>query len=160
MRRTIRLLAITAALTLVVPFAQAQQQRTNDLTAQFRAGGVNVEKLQVVEIGGIVVIRGRTNDMERAAEAGRFAQSLGYTRVANLVQLATPVDDAQIQRKVERELSIHRSLDGSNIQIASRNGVVNLSGRISHELQKDVAIGLVRNIDGVRAVSTEGLQRF
>jgi len=158
-RKATATLLLALATILCVPLAQAQQTQVQDLTKLFRDGGINVDRLQVVEVGGIVVIRGRTNDAERAAEAGRFATSLGYTRVANLVQLATPVDDAAIQRKVERALGIHRSMEGSNMQIASRDGVVHLSGRITNELQRDVAIQLVRNIDGVKSVDTAGLQR-
>ena len=158
-RKPISLFALVLATILVVPVAHAVQPQANDLTKLFRDGGVDINQLQVVEIGGIVVIRGRTNDAARAAEVGRFAQSLGYTRVANLVQVALPVDDANIQRKVERELTIHRGFEGSNIQIASRDGVVHLTGRISHELQRDMAVGLVKNIDGVKSVDTIGLQR-
>jgi osmotically-inducible protein OsmY len=58
----------------------------------------------------------------------------------------------------ERELSRHRGLDGSNIVVTSVHGVVSLAGHVSHELQKDMAVTLVRNIDGVRGV-TDNLQR-
>ena|SRR5438067_12463600 len=158
-RKPIRLFAFVLAVALAMPVAFAVQPQTNDLTKLFRDGGVNISNLQVVEIGGIVVIRGRTNDAQQAAGAARFAQSLGYTRVANLVQLATPVDDSMIQRKVERELALHRALDGTTFQIASRDGVVRLSGRITNELQRDMAVNLIRNIDGVKSVNSDGLQR-
>jgi osmotically-inducible protein OsmY len=151
--------ALALTVILGVPFAHAQQTQGQDLTKLFRDGGINVDRLQVVEVGGIVVIRGRTLDPERAAEAGRFATSLGYTRVANLVQLAEPADDVTIQRKAERALGTHRALDGSNVQIASKDGVVHLTGHITYELQRDVAMQLVRNIDGVKAVYADGLQR-
>ena len=159
MIRTARFLAIAVVVVFVASFAQALEPQATDLTKLFHDGGITNDHLQVVEIGGIVVIRGRTNDMQRAEDAGRFAQSHGYTRVANLIQLYTPVNDAVIQRKAERELSIHRALDGCAFRIASRDGVVELSGRVSHELQKDVAVELVRNIDGVRSVQADGLQR-
>jgi osmotically-inducible protein OsmY len=153
------LLALAAAILLAAPLAFAVQPQEKDLTKSFRDGGVSVNQLQVVEIGGIVVIRGRTEDSELAAQAGRFAQSLGYTRVANLIQVAQPADDAFIQRRAERELTIHRGLDGTNIQIASRAGVVHLTGRIQSELQRDMAVQLVRNIDGVRSVNAADLQQ-
>jgi osmotically-inducible protein OsmY len=158
-RKALSVIALTLAMILGVPAAHAQQTQAQDLTKLFRDGGVDIDRLQVVEIGGIVVIRGRTNDSERAAAAGRFASSLGYTRVANLVQLAEPIDDVTIQRKAERAIGIHRALEGSNVQIASKDGVVHLSGHISYELQRDVAMQLVRSIDGVKAVYADGLQR-
>jgi len=157
-RKATNLFALLLAIALIVPSAYAVQPETKDLTKLFRDGGVNVQQLQVVEVGGIVVIRGRTDNLDRAAEAGRFAQSLGYTRVANLVQLRLPTDDATIQRQAERELSIHRGLEGTNMSVASRDGIVSLGGRFS-ELQRDMAVQLVRNIDGVRGVNTDGMQR-
>jgi len=157
-RKAINLVALALAIALIVPAAYAVQPEAKDLTKLFRDGGVNVEQLQVVEIGGIVVIRGRTSNMDHAAEAGRFAESLGYTRVANLVQLKVAADDATIQRKAERELSIHRGLDGTNINVSSNDGIVSLGGNLS-ELQRDMAVQLIRNIDGVRGVTTERLQR-
>ena len=157
--KPIRLFAFVIAIALAVPAAYAVEPQANDLTKLFHDGGVAVDRLQVVEIGGIVVIRGRTNDIGRAAEATRFAQSLGYTRVANLVQLAVPVDDAALQRKVERELVLHRALDGASLQIASRDGVVHLSGRITNESQRDMYVNLIRNVDGVKSVNTDGIQR-
>ena len=50
-------------------------------------------------------------------------------------------------------------LEGTKIQIASRAGVVHLSGRIQSELQRDMAVQLVRNIDGVRSVNAADLQQ-
>ena len=108
--------------------------------------------MQVSEVGGIVVIRGRTLDRAKAESAGRIAQSLGYARVANLVQITEPADDAAIQRRAERELAIHRSLDGCSFRVESQQGVVRIAGRVHSELQKDVAVQLLRNVDGVREV--------
>ena len=132
--------------------ARVQQPGTTDLTAQFRAAGADTEELQVSEVGGIVVIRGRTLDKAKAENASRVAQSLGYARVANLVQITEPADDAAIQRRAEREQSIHRSLDGCSFRVQSNEGVVRIAGRVHSELQKDVAVQLLRNVDGVREV--------
>ena len=157
--KTIRLFAFAVAIALAVPATYAVQPQANDLTKLFRDGGVNIDRLQVVEIGGIVVIRGRTDDPARAAAAATYAQTLGYTRVANLVQIAKPADDGIIQRQAERELSLHRALEGTSFRIASSGGVVRLSGRITNELQRDMAVNLIRNIDGVKSVNADGVQR-
>jgi osmotically-inducible protein OsmY len=125
---------------------------TVDLTGKFVDAGADIEALQVSEVGGIVVIRGRTLDKAKAEAAGRIAQSLGFARVANLVQITEPADDAAIQRRAERELAIHRSLDGCSFNIHSDRGIVRIAGRVHSELQKDVAVQLLRNVDGVREV--------
>ncbi len=132
--------------------AGSSAPQPTDLTPRFQAAGVHVDKLQVFELGGVVVMRGRSIDRAAAEQAGAIAANLGYTRVANLIQVVDKPDDAVIQRVAERELTIHRSLDGCTFQVASSNGVVHLNGRVQQEAQKDVAIELMRNIEGVRSV--------
>jgi len=73
--------------------------------------------------------------------------------VANLIQVADVPDDARIKLIAERELGSNRSLDGTEIAVESTNGVVRLRGTVSSELQKDMALTLVRNIAGVRSVT-------
>lgn len=144
--------AIVAAFVLFAIPVFAQQPGTRDLTQQLVTAGVVVEGLRAIEVGGIVVLRGRTMDAGSAQRAATIAQSLGYTRVANLIQIADVPDDARITRAVERELAAHRGLEGTQITVDSSNGVVRLRGKVSTEMQKDMAVNLVRNIDGVRAV--------
>jgi len=74
----------------------------------------------VVEVGGIIVLRGRTSDRAAAEKAATVAQTLGFSRVANLIQVADAPDDARIMRAAERELSVHRGLDGTQIVSARR----------------------------------------
>ena len=148
--------AITFALAALPLFAQ--QPATRDLTSQFTNAGVVIDGLRAVEVGGIVVLRGRTMDQNSAQQAASFAQSLGYARVANLIQVAEAPDDARIERAAERQLAVHRGLDGTQIAVDSTNGYVRLTGKVYSELQKDMAVSLVRNIVGVRAVQAE-LQR-
>jgi osmotically-inducible protein OsmY len=143
------LLLTTSLFAAPTPVPQAV-----DLTSSFISAG-SIQRLEAFEIGGVVIIRGRTYDRAAAAEAGRIAQRLGYSRVANLVQILTRPDDDAIEREAERELSIHPSLDGSRLRVRSLQGVVHLDGRVTHELQKDVAIHLLRNIDGVSAVRAD-----
>lgn len=151
-----KLATIAAAMMFaVVLVAPAASIPTTDLTNIFRERGIEIDGLRVVEVSGIVVIRGKTTERREAEEAGLVAQRLGYKRVANLVRIVEPVDDAAIERSAERVLTIHRSLDGCQFGVSSRQGVVRLFGRVRHELQKDVALQLVRNIDGVREVHAD-----
>lgn len=138
--------------------AFAIQPSANDVTSQLVTAGVTVDGLRAVEVGGIVVLRGRTADRAAAEQAGTVAQSLGYARVANLIQVFQAPDDARIERAVERELSVHRGLDGTQITVDSTNGVVLLTGKVYSELQKDMAVNVVKTVDGVRSVQTS-LQR-
>jgi osmotically-inducible protein OsmY len=156
------------ALTLFAAFAivflagfpvRAAEAQVTDLTALFRSGGMAIDNLQVLEVGGIVVIRGATTDRTMAAAASGYAATHGYTRVANLVQITGPIDDASIQRAAEREISVHRGLDDCKFQVSSHNGVIHIAGQVHQELQKEMAVQLLRNLDGVKGVKAD-LSRF
>jgi osmotically-inducible protein OsmY len=153
-----RVAAVVIAFSFSAIPAFAIQPSAHDLTPQLVTAGVTVDGLRAVEVGGIVVLRGRTADRAAAEQAATVAQSLGYARVANLIQVFQAPDDARIERAVERELAVHRGLDGSQIAVDSTNGVVRLTGKVYSELQKDMAVNLVKTVDGVRAVQAS-LQR-
>jgi osmotically-inducible protein OsmY len=140
-------------------FAASRQPQTTDLTPAFRTAGVTLADLRVTEVGGIVVIRGQASDADTAAQLTSVAQSLGYARVANLVKVVATPDDADIERRAERELARHRSLDGCRIAVDSDGGVLLVSGSVQYELQKDAALEILRNVNGVRSVKM-ALQRF
>jgi osmotically-inducible protein OsmY len=148
------LFAAVLASTTAFAGRQSAPQPT-DLTPQFQSACLPISGLQAFEIGGIVIIRGKTTDPAVAEQAGRFAQSLGFTRIANLVQVIEPPDDAALTRRVERELAAQRSLDGCRFRVESDQGVVNVAGLVRSELQKDMAIQVLRNIDGVKAVHAD-----
>ena len=155
MTRTIaRQLGVMAAvliLSATLPLC-AESPKVTDLTPRLLKAGAKVEGLRALEVGGIVVLRGRTEERAEAAKAETLMHGLGYARVANLIQVEVPADDVAIERLAERQLGMSRSLDGCQIRVNSSNGVVRLNGTVQSELQKDVAIQLVRSIDGVKSV--------
>lgn len=158
MRTIIKAVAIAAILIAVSPAATAATPQTTDLTNTFRGAGAFVDRLQVYEIAGIVIIRGRAADKAQAETLNQYAQTLGYARVANLIQIVKN-EDAAIARAAERELTRHRALDGCLFRVSSDKGVVTLAGSVRHELQKDVALAVLRSVDGVRSVEVN-LDRF
>ncbi|MGZ4778293.1 MAG: BON domain-containing protein [Thermoanaerobaculia bacterium] len=157
MRRSAPLAAgLVFSVFLAVPAVSAKPApSTTDLTSAFRACGVTMAGLQVTKVGDIVVIRGQALDAAQAAMASAVAGNLGYTRVANLAQVILPADDENIERAAERELSMHRSLDGCHLSVDSQNGVVHLAGTVNHEQQKDMAIAVIRRLNGVRSVQSD-----
>src|SRR2546423_14891068 len=82
-----RLAAVAIAISFSAIPAFAIQPSVHDVTAQLVSAGVTVDALRAVEVGGIVVLRGRTADRASAEQASTAAQSLGFTRVANLIQV-------------------------------------------------------------------------
>jgi osmotically-inducible protein OsmY len=158
MSTTARTVAIAVFLIALTPAALAATPQTNDLTEQFRTSGATVDRLQVFEVGGVVIIRGRVFDRTQAEILSLHATTLGYARVANLVQTIEN-HDAAMTRAAERELSLHRSLDGCRFTVSSEKGVIRVAGSVQHELQKDVASQVLRSIDGVKSVEMN-LNRF
>jgi osmotically-inducible protein OsmY len=158
MTRSIATAVLVVALIAVTPMASAASPQEVDLTNTFRAAGAIADRLQVYEIAGVVLIRGRVADKAQAEEVGRIAQSLGYTRVANLIQVIEHRDE-EITRRAEFELTVNRSLDGCKFRVTSDQGHVKVAGLVKHELQKDVAAQVLRDIDGIRSVEF-ALTRF
>ena len=130
---------------------------STDLTSQFVQSGIPIRGLRVVEVGGIVVLRGETEDPANSLAASQYAQSLGHSRVANLIRIVDVPDDAKIERVAERELAT-RTLDGCSFHVDSNRGVVTVDGKVRYELQKDIAMSILRGIDGVREIRAS-LQR-
>jgi len=149
-----RLLACLAV-ALFVPLVAYGQNDAVDLTAVFVDGGVTIDRLLVYQIGGIVLIRGRTDDPQQAAEAGRFAARAGYRRVANLIQIVPELADAALVREARHELEMARQLEGCHFRIESAGGIVRLRGEVLREVQRDLAVHLIGKIDGVKEVHSE-----
>jgi len=146
--------ATLAALCLIAIPMHADSSAVVDLTSRLQSEA-RIDGLSAIEVGDIVVLRGTTTDASLAQRAGVLAQNLGYARVANLIRVVTAPDDASIQRTAERKLSNHRSLDGCKFRVDSNAGNITLAGKVDHELQKDVAINVLRQIDGVRSVHSD-----
>ena len=146
--------AILAAVCFIAIPMYADTNAVVDVTSQLQ-NDVKIDGFSAVEIGGIVVLRGTTTDATLASRAGVLALNLGYSRVANLIRVVAPPDDAAIERRAERQLSLHRALDGCKFRVDSNAGVVTVAGKVDHELQKDVAIDVLRQIDGVRSVHSD-----
>jgi osmotically-inducible protein OsmY len=146
--------AVFAALLAFPIASKADNTASVDITPQLQRSGLDIDNFRGIEVGGIVILRGKALDQASAERAGEYAAQLGYTRVANLIQVITPPDDAAIRRNAERRLALQRSLEGCDIRVNSEKGVVTIAGKVNSPLQRDVAMDIVRNIDGVRAVKS------
>ncbi len=143
------------AVVLFVPLAGYAQVDAVNLTAAFVDGGVTIDRLLVYEIGGIVLIRGRTGEPLMAAAAGRFAARAGYRRVANLIEIVPGLADKALVTGAQHELDMARELEGCRFQIESVGGIVRLRGHVTREAQMDYAVYLIGKIDGVKQVRSE-----
>lgn len=70
-------------------------------------------------------------------------------------ELAQDVSDAWISAKVKASLLYNRNVDGADIEVVTKNGVVTLSGRVDSNFERDQAVVIARNVKGVKGVLAE-----
>lgn len=144
--------AIGLLLLLVPVPAMGQSEGAEAIAQAITRAGIHVDRLKVIPVEGILIVRGQVHDLQSFRRVGALLNELGYPRVANLVKITPAPDDEAIERAAERELIMTRALDGAKFNVQSRNGVVIISGKVLHELQRDAAINIIRGVDGVRQV--------
>lgn len=111
-----------------------------------------VDRLSVREVEGIVIIRGSARNQTAIERISRMAKDIGFTRVANLVQVRPVADDEAIELRAERHLAGVAGLEGCRFGIDSNDGIVTLSGFVQQELQRDLARTELRRVEGVKEV--------
>jgi len=154
-RRGSLVLAVLVVCSLAIALPVRAQTETVNLTSKFMQRGVKIDHLLVYKIGGVVVMRGTAPNKAGVEQAASMAKKMGYRRVANLIQIAPPIDDAWITRSAERQLAMQRGLEGCTFHIESRQGIVRLRGRIHQDMQRDMALQTIRRIEGVKEVREE-----
>ena len=115
-----------------------------------RNSGVALDGLRAVDVGGILVLRGTH---------GRSGPGRGCQRLRPDPRLrARREPRADRDRSTMRPSRAASSVSSAPLastaahQIDSQDGVVHISGTVQHELQKDFALEVVRNVDGVKSV--------
>lgn len=65
------------------------------------------------------------------------------------------VSDGWITSKVKSALIYNRNVDGTDINVDTKNGVVSLRGQVDSEFEKDRAVEIARGVKGVKNVKAE-----
>ena len=125
-RPTAKAAVLIAVLIAFTPIASAAAPQEVDLTNTFRAAGAIADRLQVYEIAGVVLIRGRVADKAQAEDVGRIAQSLGYTRVANLIQV---IEHRMECRPLATEVEAACRVRASGDQFPRQRGIIKAEDR-------------------------------
>jgi osmotically-inducible protein OsmY len=68
------------------------------------------------------------------------------------------VADGWITTKVKSTLLYSSNVDGSDIHVDTKNGVVTLSGKVETGAERSLAIELAKNVRGVKSVHSVGLK--
>ncbi|MGE6793741.1 BON domain-containing protein [Pseudomonas guineae] len=131
--------------------------------------------IDVDAVNGKVTLNGSAQNPEAKVLAGRLAANTdGVREVSNLLSVskadstaaqaqnaaddaAASISDAWITSKVKSSLIYSRNLDGLSITVDTQKGMVNLSGRVLSNAEKQLAVETARNIRGVRGVDADAL---
>ncbi|MFK3799824.1 BON domain-containing protein [Pseudomonas sp. NPDC088444] len=137
--------------------------------------GLNIE---VSAAQGVVTLKGQARDADAKQLAGSLASNTdGVTEVNNLISLSArdtqtikeqseaqansvreEFSDAWITSKVKSSLIYSRTLDGLNIKVETKAGVVSLDGVVANYAEKELAVEIARNIRGVKGVDADTLR--
>lgn len=125
---------------------------------------------------GVITLKGRAQSPEAKELAGSLASNTdGVVSVNNLISLSaadsiaakaqpqslTPTEemsDAWITSKVKASLIYSRTLDGLNIKVDTKAGVVSLNGVVANFAEKELAVEIAKNIRGVKGVNGDALK--
>lgn len=133
-------------------------------------------KIEVDSKDGVVTLKGRAQSPEAKEVAGNLATNTdGVVSVNNLIsisaadsinsrtdpQVNSPVEemsDVWITSKVKSSLIYSRNLNGMNIKVETKSGLVALNGIVANYAEKELAVEIARNIRGVKGVNADALK--
>ena len=77
---------------------------------------------------------------------------------AGLDKVGEAVSDSWITTRVKSSLLYSKSVDGSDIHVETRDGVVKLRGVVDTRAERDLAVAIAKDIRGVRDVDARSLK--
>ena len=126
--------------------------------------------IEVESKGGRVTLQGTTDSKAAHDFAGRLAEnSRGVVSVDNQLkiddskfkQAGSPknsvIKDSWITTKVKSTFMYSTNVNGSNISVTTKDGVVDLSGKVSSGAEHALAIEFAQNVRGVKSVTAKKL---
>jgi hyperosmotically inducible protein len=130
---------------------------------------VNASEINVDTKDGVVTLTGNIDSQEAKSRALQIArETTGVRDVQDMISVREAsaqgnapnpdrtvgerIDDAGITMKVKAKLLDDPVVKGLRIDVDTRDGVVYLTGSVSGETEKQKAIDLARNTEGVRDV--------
>jgi osmotically-inducible protein OsmY len=127
---------------------------------------VSTVDTQVDVKDGIVTLRGEANSQAQKNLTTEYAKDVeGVKDVKNEMTIAkTPkktqtiggkIDDASITTQVKMALLYHRSTSGINTKVATKSGVVTLTGKAKNAAEKDLAAKYAKDVNGVKSVKNK-----
>jgi hyperosmotically inducible protein len=165
--RAISILAATMLITGNVMAEKTMSDVADDvqIAAQVKtnlidSGKVSANDVNVEVEKGVVQLSGFVATEEERIEAGKVAGDIiGVKSVSNQLvvkasdrSFGTVVEDQAIETKVNAALMTDQGTDAGDIDVEVRDGVVQLSGFVSSEVEKQRAGDIAKGVKGVKDV--------
>jgi hyperosmotically inducible protein len=170
--RNSKLLAIFAAATallLAVACAQSDIGITTKVKTKLAAdSSVKASQIHVETKDKVVTLSGTVDTEAARSEAVALARGTeGVTDVVDNMTVSQPtgqaaegagstigqkMDDASITAAVKSKLMVDSVVGGLKIDVDTRDGVVSLSGPVKSQTEKDTAVRIARETNGVKDV--------
>lgn len=164
------LAGLLIGLGLLSACASTDMGITGKVKAQFVADDlVQSAQIEVATKDGVVTLTGNADSEEAKQRALRLARdTTGVVEVVDMISARTAsgdgnapdadrtigevFDDSAITIRVKSRLLDDALVDGLEIDVDTRNGVVFLTGKVASDKQRETAIRLARETKGVRDV--------
>ena len=137
----------------------------NKLTWNNLTNGLDIK---VMSSDRKVTLSGMVDSAKSKETAGKLAMNTAYVSAVDnqltvdkgfkRVASAEPVSDAWVSTKVKSSLLYSRFVDGLNIEVTTKEGVVMLSGQVDSAAERTLAVELAENVRGVKRVDATGLK--
>jgi hyperosmotically inducible protein len=126
---------------------------------------VSAEDTEIDVKDGIVTLRGHATSQAQKELTTEYAKDIdGVKNVINEMTVSEPakkthrtamekIDDASITAQIKMALWVHRSTSVANTKVATKLGVVTLSGNAKNAAEKDLVTKLVGDIKGVKGIN-------
>ncbi|KJK08633.1 BON domain-containing protein [Pseudomonas tussilaginis] len=100
-----------------------------------------------------------TLTMANGAFAQQPSQAPLTVAAGEMTKAAEVGSDTWITTKVKADLMTEKGIPGTDIEVETNKGVVSLSSKTTvTDSQKKLAVDITKKIDGVKAVSADGLK--
>jgi hyperosmotically inducible protein len=121
----------------------------------------DADEINVESYKGVVQLNGFVDNAKEKAQAEAVARAVdGVKGVENNLMIKQEsqttggaIDDSTITSKVKAALIDDESTKAGDIKVETRGGVVQLSGFVSNQAQKDAATKVAQGVTGVKAVN-------
>ena len=132
-------------------------------TELVRDPATSAHRIDVETFRGEVQLNGFVPSEEMKHEATRVARSVsGVRKVSNNLRIqegertaGEVVDDSVITAKVKTALAQDPGVEGHDVDVKTREGVVQLAGFVDNSAQKSQASDVARHIAGVKQVDNQ-----